>query len=162
MSKNNRKKEKKGGLHGKSDPLYRERATRNDNKAMQPALPPVVYNTYCTTLPFPPSPSQENSPLGQHGLIVNSFTVSDDFICKQTRICLPSRGIDIAIWKKLSAIKWGKKRRERKLWQKSRFFLLPETGDDSVKKDNLTCHPFSSMINLVYRKTNRCVYRPHI
>ena len=98
MSKNNRKKEKKGGgLHGKSDPLYRERATQNDNKAMQPALPPVVYNTYCTTLSFPPSPSTGNSPLGQHGLIVNSFTVSDDFICKQTRICLPYRGIDFAI-----------------------------------------------------------------
>ena len=79
MSKNNRKKEKKGGgLHGKSDPLYRERATQNDNKAMQPALPPVVYNTYCTTLSFPPSPSTGKSPLGQHGLIVNSFTVSDD------------------------------------------------------------------------------------
>lgn len=98
MSKYNRKKEKKGGgLHGKSDPLYRERATQNDNKAMQPALPPVVYNIYCTTLPFPPSPSTGNSPLGQHGLIINGFTVSDDFICKQTRICLPYRGIDFAI-----------------------------------------------------------------
>lgn len=78
MSKNNRKKEKKGGLHGKSDPFIGRGRHKMIIRQCNLPCPQLYITLIVQPFPSPPSPSTGKSPLGQHGLIVNSFTVSDD------------------------------------------------------------------------------------
>lgn len=123
---------------------------------------PQLYITFIVQpFPSPPSPSTGNSPLGQHGLIVNSFTVSDDLSVNKHGFVYHI-AVQTLQFERNFRLASGERNHPKGNFDKKAGFLLPETGDDSVTEDNLTCHSFISMINLVYRKTNRCVYRPHI